>query len=71
MAQQNVSARHFNPKGYNDIQTPVVGELPLLATKVVPTDFGIAIAKECGMTLVSEASDTGLTVYCHSSRTIP
>ena len=41
---------------------------PLLLTKAVPTDMGISLAKELGITLVRCSRDSAVTAYCNDWR---
>lgn len=43
----------------------------MLLTKAVPTDLGILVANQCGMTLVGRVNDGGFTVYSHGFRVRP
>jgi FdhD protein len=41
---------------------------PVLLTKAVPTDLGISLAREQGITLARCSRDSVVTVYCHDWR---
>lgn len=42
--------------------------IPLIATKGVPTSLGVDIAKEAGLTIIGLVRETGMTIYSNPER---